>query len=162
MIEDGPLYIELRDILLAWTVSRTDEGLLPYVTGVARLAGMFLINLSSNEQAYVSFRNFLERGCPRAFCGGPLGKDEVIISYFNWMNAQRCIARSILQERIFHTSVRNSYKTLQQNFRHPARRLYAERYHLNSFCVIASIDSEQFISILNNIRYLRQFICRNG
>jgi len=79
--EHGPLYSDLRDILLAWTVSRSDEGLTPYVYHAARLAGMFLISLPSIEQVFVTFRNFLERNCTRAFYGGPAGHDEMEAYY---------------------------------------------------------------------------------
>jgi len=72
----GPLYSDLRDLLLAWTVSRTDEGLEPFNPGAARLAAMFLLNLASNDQAFIAFRNFLERNCVRAFYGGAATTDE--------------------------------------------------------------------------------------
>ncbi|QRW22150.1 TBC1 domain family member 14 [Rhizoctonia solani] len=77
--ETGPLYSDLKDLLCAWVVSRSDEGL-GYVKGVSSMAGMFLINMSSDD-AFVCMRNLLERHCMRSFYGGPSAKDDIEAYY---------------------------------------------------------------------------------
>lgn len=62
-------------MLHAWVVSRSDEGL-GYQAGIARLAGMLLLNMPGN-QAFIVLRNLLERHCLRSFYGGPSAKDDV-------------------------------------------------------------------------------------
>ncbi|KAF8514755.1 rab-GTPase-TBC domain-containing protein [Gautieria morchelliformis] len=76
----GPLYGDLRDLLCAWVVSRADEGL-GYVEGVAKIGGMLLLNLTGPAQAFLVMRNLLERGCLRAFYGGPSARDDVEAYY---------------------------------------------------------------------------------
>jgi hypothetical protein len=71
------MHDDLRNLLIAWMVSRTDEGSGFYVSGVARIAAMLLINMSTNEQAFVALRNYLERGCPRALYGGEGSREDV-------------------------------------------------------------------------------------
>lgn len=71
----GPLYQDLKDMLCAWVVSRTDEGL-GYMFGVAKIAGMLLINMSP-ERGFVVLRNLLERHCMRSFYGGDNTKEDV-------------------------------------------------------------------------------------
>ena len=75
--EVGPMHSDLKDLLVAWMTSRIDEGLGFYVPGTAKLGAMLLINMNSNEQAFIALRNYLERGCPRAFYGGQSTKDDV-------------------------------------------------------------------------------------
>ncbi|QRV80222.1 TBC1 domain family member 14 [Ceratobasidium sp. AG-Ba] len=77
--ETGPLYQDLKDLLCAWVVSRSDEGL-GYVRGVSSVAGMFLINMSSDE-AFICMRNLLERHCLRSFYGGPGARDDIEAYY---------------------------------------------------------------------------------
>ncbi|CAE6458144.1 unnamed protein product [Rhizoctonia solani] len=77
--ETGPLYQDLKDLLCAWVVSRSDEGL-GYVKGVASMAGMLLINMSADD-AFVCMRNLLERHCLRSFYGGPGAKDDIEAYY---------------------------------------------------------------------------------
>ncbi|KZT30888.1 RabGAP/TBC [Neolentinus lepideus HHB14362 ss-1] len=77
--ETGPMYQDLKDILCAWVVARSDEGL-GYTRGVAKIAGMFLINMPP-PQAFVVMRNLLERHCLRSFYGGPGAKDDVEAYY---------------------------------------------------------------------------------
>ncbi|CUA67387.1 TBC1 domain family member 14 [Homo sapiens] [Rhizoctonia solani] len=77
--ETGPLYQDLKDLLCAWVVSRSDEGL-GYVKGVASMAGMFLINMPGDD-AFVCIRNLLERHCLRSFYGGPSVKDDIEAYY---------------------------------------------------------------------------------
>ncbi|CAE6446006.1 unnamed protein product [Rhizoctonia solani] len=77
--ETGPLYQDLKDLLCAWVVSRSDEGL-GYVKGVASVAGMFLINMSGDD-AFVCMRNLLERHCFRSFYGGPSARDDIEAYY---------------------------------------------------------------------------------
>ncbi len=73
--EKGPLYQDLKDILCAWVVARSDEGL-GYVLGVAKIAAMILLNMPS-QQGFIVLRNLLERHCLRSFYGGMSSKDDV-------------------------------------------------------------------------------------
>lgn len=73
--ETGPLYEDLKNMLQAWVVSRSDEGL-GYAPGIARIAGMVLINMPVN-QGFIVMRNLLERHCMRSFYGGAATKDDV-------------------------------------------------------------------------------------
>lgn len=78
--ETGPLYPDLKDMLCAWVVSRTDEGL-GYKPGAARIAAMLIINIPV-QQAFVVMRNLLERHCLRSFFGGDGAKNDVSQSQF--------------------------------------------------------------------------------
>lgn len=71
----GPLYQDLKDMLCAWVVSRSDEGL-GYVVGISKIAAMVLINMSP-VQGFIVMRNLLERHCLRSFYGGIGSKDDV-------------------------------------------------------------------------------------
>lgn len=73
----GPLYADLKDMLCAWVVSRSDEGL-GYTLGAAKIAAMLLINMP-NQEAFIVMRNLLERHCMRSFFGGERAKDDVSI-----------------------------------------------------------------------------------
>jgi hypothetical protein len=73
--ETGPLYQDLKDMLCAWIVSRSDEGL-GYVHGTAKIAGMILLNMKP-QQGFVVMRNLLERHCMRSFYGSVATKDDV-------------------------------------------------------------------------------------
>ena len=73
--ETGPLYGELKELLCAWVVARSDEGL-GYTKGASRLAAMLLITMPA-QQAFVVMRNLLERHCMRSFYGGEGAKDDV-------------------------------------------------------------------------------------
>ncbi|KAG8782495.1 hypothetical protein FRC12_020756 [Ceratobasidium sp. 428] len=77
--ETGPMYQDLKDLLCAWVVSRSDEGL-GYVRGVSSVAGMFLINMPGDD-AFVCMRNLLERHCLRSFYGGPSARDDIEAYY---------------------------------------------------------------------------------
>ncbi|KAI0036590.1 rab-GTPase-TBC domain-containing protein [Vararia minispora EC-137] len=77
--ESGPMYEDLKDMLCAWVVSRSDEGL-GYVPGIAKLAAMILLNMSAS-QGFITLRNLLERHCMRAFYGGLSTKDDVEAYY---------------------------------------------------------------------------------
>ncbi|TBU49325.1 rab-GTPase-TBC domain-containing protein [Dichomitus squalens] len=77
--EKGPLYQDLKDMLCAWVVARSDEGL-GYVVGVAKIAGMILMNMSP-AQGFIVMRNLLERHCLRSFYGGMASKDDVEAYY---------------------------------------------------------------------------------
>ncbi|KAI0639975.1 rab-GTPase-TBC domain-containing protein [Trametes polyzona] len=77
--ERGPLYQDLRDMLCAWVVARSDEGL-GYVVGVAKIAAMILLNMPP-QQGFVVLRNLLERHCLRSFYGGMASKDDVEAYY---------------------------------------------------------------------------------
>lgn len=73
--ETGPLYQDLKDMLCAWVVARSDEGL-GYVPGIAKIAAMILLNMNP-APGFVLMRNLLERHCMRSFYGGLGSKDDV-------------------------------------------------------------------------------------
>ena len=73
--ERGPLYQDLKDMLCAWVVARSDEGL-GYVPGVAKIAAMILLNMAP-QPGFIVMRNLLERHCLRSFYGGEACKDDV-------------------------------------------------------------------------------------
>ncbi|PFH49815.1 hypothetical protein AMATHDRAFT_62468 [Amanita thiersii Skay4041] len=77
--ETGPLYSDLKDMLCAWVVSRSDEGL-GYTMGAAKIAAMMLINMPA-QQGFNVMRNLLERHCLRSFYGGEAMKDDVEAYY---------------------------------------------------------------------------------
>ncbi|KAI0347719.1 RabGAP/TBC [Trametopsis cervina] len=77
--ETGPMYQDLKEILCAWVVSRSDEGL-GYVPGVAKIMAMVLINMAP-AQGFIVVRNLLERHCLRSFYGGTSSKDDVEAYY---------------------------------------------------------------------------------
>lgn len=74
-LNTGPLHHDLKELLCAWVIARTDEGL-GYVTGASKIAAMFLLNMSP-PSAFVAMRNLLERHCLRSFYGGISSKDDV-------------------------------------------------------------------------------------
>jgi hypothetical protein len=69
------MYAELKDMLYAWVVSRSDEGL-GYVKGIARIAAMILLNMSAGP-GFIVMKNLLERHCMRSFYGGFTTKSDV-------------------------------------------------------------------------------------
>ncbi|KAI0784947.1 RabGAP/TBC [Abortiporus biennis] len=75
----GPLYQDLKDILCAWVVSRSDEGL-GYIVGVAKIAAMLLINMAP-APAFLVLRNLLERHLMRSFYGGMTSQDDLKIIF---------------------------------------------------------------------------------
>ncbi|KAG6817950.1 hypothetical protein H0H87_012418 [Tephrocybe sp. NHM501043] len=77
--QTGPLYEELKDMLCAWVVARSDEGL-GYTPGAARIAAMLLINMPV-QQGFVAMRNLLDRHCLRSFYGGE-GAQEDVEAYY--------------------------------------------------------------------------------
>lgn len=77
--DTGPMYEELRDMLRAWVVSRSDEGL-GYVQGAARIAAMILLNMPVGP-GFVVMKNLLERHCMRSFYGELSTKDDVEAYY---------------------------------------------------------------------------------
>lgn len=64
-VEGSPLADDLGDLLLAWVVSRSEEGLI-YHSAVAPLAAMLLVNMDTST-AFIALRNLLERPLLRAF-----------------------------------------------------------------------------------------------
>lgn len=82
--ETGPMYADLKDMLHAWVVSRSDEGL-GYTFGAAKIAAMFLIAMPS-QQAFNVMRNLLERHCLRSLYGGDHSKDDVCTLPFSHKN----------------------------------------------------------------------------
>jgi len=77
--ERGPLYQDLKDMLCAWVVARSDEGL-GYVKGVAKIAAMILLNMASSP-GFIVLRNLLERHCLRSFYGSETSKADVQAYY---------------------------------------------------------------------------------
>lgn len=73
--ETGPMYEDLKDILCAWVVARSDEGQ-GYVIGASKIAAMLLLNMPA-MQAFLVMRNMLERHCMRSFYGGYAAADDV-------------------------------------------------------------------------------------
>ena len=69
------MYEDLLDMLCAWVVSRSDEGM-GYVMGASKIAAMFLLNMQP-PVAFIAMRNLLERHCMRSFYGGLASKDDV-------------------------------------------------------------------------------------
>ncbi|WVR07970.1 hypothetical protein IAU60_005013 [Kwoniella sp. DSM 27419] len=61
----SPLRDDLRELITAWVVCRSDEGL-GYASYVNLLAAM-LILVSPPNEAFISLINLLSRSCPRAF-----------------------------------------------------------------------------------------------
>ncbi|KAH9065828.1 rab-GTPase-TBC domain-containing protein [Lactarius vividus] len=77
--DSGPMYGELKDMLHAWVVSRSDEGL-GYVPGVAKIAAMILLNMPASP-GFIVMKNLLERHCMRSFYGGMSAHDDVEAYY---------------------------------------------------------------------------------
>lgn len=75
----GPLYNDLKDMLYAWVIARSDEGL-GYTYGAAKIAAMMLITMPM-QQAFNVMRNLLERHCLRSFYGGDRSKDDLEAYY---------------------------------------------------------------------------------
>lgn len=73
--DSGPLYADLKDMLCAWVISRSDEGL-DYTPGAAKIAAMMLINMPA-PQGFNVMKNLLERHCMRSFYGGDATRDDV-------------------------------------------------------------------------------------
>jgi len=73
--ETGPMHSDLKDMMCAWVVSRSDEGL-GYTMGAAKVAAMLLINMPV-QQAFIVLRNLLERHLLRSFFGGERSTDDV-------------------------------------------------------------------------------------
>lgn len=71
----GPLYQDLKDMLCAWVVARSDDGL-GYVKGVAKIAAMILLNMAP-APGFIVLRNLLERHCLRSFYGSEASKADV-------------------------------------------------------------------------------------
>lgn len=69
------MHDDLFDILCAWVVSRSDEGL-GYTMGASKIAAMLLLNMQS-PSAFLAMRNLIERHCLRSFFGGFTSKDDV-------------------------------------------------------------------------------------
>ncbi|KAF8640745.1 hypothetical protein AX17_000396 [Amanita inopinata Kibby_2008] len=77
--ETGPLYSDLKEMLCAWVVSRSDEGL-GYTVGIAKIAAMMLITMPP-QQGFNVMKNILERHCLRSFYGGDTMRDDVEAYY---------------------------------------------------------------------------------
>ncbi|KAI0304570.1 rab-GTPase-TBC domain-containing protein [Russula brevipes] len=77
--DSGPMHAELKDMLYAWVVSRSDEGL-GYIQGIARMAAMILLTMPAGP-GFIVLKNLLERHCMRSFYGGLSTKDDVEAYY---------------------------------------------------------------------------------
>ncbi|KAH8997383.1 rab-GTPase-TBC domain-containing protein [Lactarius akahatsu] len=77
--DSGPMYGELKDMLHAWVVSRSDEGS-GYVPGVAKIAAMILLNMPASP-GFIVMKNLLERHCMRSFYGEISANDDVEAYY---------------------------------------------------------------------------------
>jgi TBC1 domain family member 14 len=73
------MYAELKDMLYAWVVSRSDEGL-GYVHGTAKVAAMILLNVPAGP-GFIVMKNLLERHCMRSFYGGLSTKNDVSVQF---------------------------------------------------------------------------------
>ena len=71
----GPLHNDLKDMLYAWVIARSDQGI-GYSYGAAKIAAMLLITMPIH-QAFNVMRNLLERHCLRTFYGADRSKDDV-------------------------------------------------------------------------------------
>ncbi|KIY46073.1 RabGAP/TBC [Fistulina hepatica ATCC 64428] len=74
---EAPMYPDLKDMLCAWVIARSDEGL-GYTSGAARIAAMLLVVMPA-LQAFVVMRNLLESHCLRSLYGGEGTKREVAL-----------------------------------------------------------------------------------
>ncbi|KAH9081737.1 rab-GTPase-TBC domain-containing protein [Lactarius deliciosus] len=101
--DSGPMYGELKDMLHAWVVSRSDEGL-GYVPGVAKIAAMILLNMPASP-GFVVMKNLLERHCMRSFYGEISANDD----------NNRC--NSSFFERIFDTLLADGMPKIYFNFK---------------------------------------------
>lgn len=95
--QTGPLYEELKEMLCAWVVARSDEGL-GYTLGAARIAAMLLINMPV-QQGFVAMRNLLDRHCLRSFYGEAGTREEVN------MNSQLHSTSNILTDLKFRSKL---------------------------------------------------------
>lgn len=109
--ESGPLYDDLKDLLFAWVVACSDEGM-GYTMGTSKIAAMFLLNMAPSP-AFTSMRNFLERHCMRSFYGGVAAKEDVrmlsgfrflIILHLILQRLKRIIGESPIQTSRPHAS----------------------------------------------------------
>ncbi|KAI5820811.1 rab-GTPase-TBC domain-containing protein [Pyronema omphalodes] len=96
--ETGPLHGALIDVLMAYSMYRSDVG---YIYGVHTVAGMLLLN-QSPEQAFISIANMLNRPLPLSF----FTRDNGAISRFY---------TSFL--KMFHYKLPSLYRHIHQNLR---------------------------------------------
>ncbi|RSH93186.1 hypothetical protein EHS25_007539 [Saitozyma podzolica] len=80
----GPMREDLKEILCAWVVYRSDSAL-GYASYISHLAAMFLL-VSPASQAFISLCNLLHRPCLRAFFTDT--KDEIDAYYRVFENLQ--------------------------------------------------------------------------
>lgn len=94
--ETGPLHGDLKEMLCAWVVSRSDEGL-GYALGASKIAAMLLINMPV-QQGFVVMRNLLERHCMRSFFGGERAKEDVshLFVYYHHLTLGGTTGRCLL------------------------------------------------------------------
>lgn len=77
--ESGVMRQDLQELMIAWTVARSDEAL-GYTMGAARIGAMLLINIPL-PHTFLTMRNLLERHCLRSLYGGPAVKQDVEAYY---------------------------------------------------------------------------------
>ncbi|KAG6890002.1 hypothetical protein C0995_012962 [Termitomyces sp. Mi166 len=115
--QTGPLYEELKEMLCAWVVARSDEGL-GYTPGAARIAAMLLINMPV-QQGFVAMRNLLDRHCLRSFYGGEGAQEDVNMNiYLTWIeNTDRSQYQVEAYYRIFDTLLADGMPKIYFNFK---------------------------------------------
>ncbi|KAG6814137.1 hypothetical protein H0H92_002132 [Tricholoma furcatifolium] len=110
----GPLYEDLKEMLCAWVVARSDEGL-GYTPGASRVAAMLLLNMPV-QQGFVAMRNLLDRHCLRSFFGGEGARDDVEAYYrYAIVNTKNFIAND--STRIFDTLLADGMPKIYFNFK---------------------------------------------
>lgn len=90
-VEGSPLADDLRDLLQAWVVSRSEEGL-GYMQDVHWLAAMLLVNMDTSV-AFIALRNLLERPTLRAFFRADTAEVEAYYRVsWTWSSRSRSVA----------------------------------------------------------------------
>jgi Rab-GTPase-TBC domain len=163
--ETGPLYQELKDMLCAWVVSRSDEGL-GYALGAAKIAAMLLITMPV-QQAFVVMRNLLERHCIRSFFGGEGTKDEV--NHFFWRH--QLLSHIVRQvEAYYRWSLRKFYSGQAIDIASEGYLILCSQMACPRVSTLGDVDNSflisfscsKFISTSNNIKFRRLPTCQTG
>lgn len=146
----GPLHNDLKDMLYAWVIARSDQGL-GYTSGAAKIAAMLLITMPIH-QAFNVMRNLLERHCLRTFYGGDTSKNDVRPLPITCRPLSHPFpARGLLQVSRTLTPP-NSPAHHQQDIRRPPSRRHAKKYP-SPLLPLLPISLSQSISTLNSTTY---------
>ncbi|EKM61378.1 uncharacterized protein PHACADRAFT_82585 [Phanerochaete carnosa HHB-10118-sp] len=113
--ERGPLYQDLKDMLCAWVVARSDEGL-GYVKGVAKIAAMILLNMAPSP-GFIVLRNLLERHCLRSFYGSEACRADVSWSAAFRLESMLTCPQVEAYYRIFDTLLADGMPKIYFNFK---------------------------------------------